>query len=125
MPEVATRFNCPSWMNKYARILFHELQGHLRALGLLTELDRSAFLMLCQSYGRMREAQETIEREGFSVKGSRGERKHPALTVLHQAETFFLKMAGEFGMTPSSRSRISISPPPPRDDDPFGLLTQP
>jgi len=92
-------------------------------LGLLTELDMAALAGYCQSYHHWIEAEKKIEKEGLIItvidsQGSKQLRLSPYLKI---ADKFMAQMKSflvEFGMTPSSRSRVSISGPKD-EDNPF------
>ena len=106
----------PSWLNGEARREWQRVAPKLTALGLLTELDRTALTAFCVAWAHLREAEAAVQRDGLTVPGYRGApRKHPALTVINQATQQLRAWALELGLTPSARSRLDL--PPPEDDD--------
>jgi P27 family predicted phage terminase small subunit len=84
----------------------------LHACGLLSRLDYAALLGYCQALGRWREAEREIQRQGLLVKSPNGfPVQNPYLSVANRAMKQVKEFASEFGLTPSSRTRIAISPP--------------
>ena len=90
----------------------------LLAAGIVTELDASAFAAYCQSYARWLEAQAVLAKTAMLVKNKQGFlMANPLLRVARDAQEQFTKILSEFGMTPSSRSRVHANAP--KDADPF------
>ena len=90
---------------------------------MLTLADRSAFAAYCTAYGRWVEAEQQVQKYGTIVKSpNKGfPMKSPYLTVADQALESMRKLMVEFGLTPSSRSRIKV--PDNRDaTDEFDLF---
>lgn len=91
----------------------------LHRLGLVTELDLTTLAAYCEAWGRYVDAQADLRAYGAVVEGYRGGLvKNPAAQVARDALADMLKLAVEFGMTPSSRGRIHI---PGEDEDGDGL----
>ena len=104
---------CPSWLSPYAKEEWHRVAGALERLGLLTQVDGSALAGYAAAWGTMRKAQETIQSEGLTFTTDSGYiREHPEVGVAHRAWTQVRAFAVELGMTPSSRSRISVPSKP-------------
>ena len=82
---------CPDWLMPEAKKKWERLAKLMNQMGVLTEVDMAAFAAYCQSYARWREAQEHITSGGSTFETDKG----------YQA-------ASEFGLTPSSRSRIVV-----------------
>ena len=78
---------------------------------LLTHADRAALTAYCVVYGRWVEAEKQVLKHGTIVKSpNKGfPMKSPYLTVAENAMEAMRKMMVEFGLTPSSRSRIKVS----------------
>jgi len=76
----------------------------------LTKADRSSLAAYCVAYSRWVEAEALVKKFGTIVKSpEKGfPMKSPYLTVADQALETMRKLMVEFGMTPSSRSRLSI-----------------
>ena len=80
----------------------------LAGLGVLTEADMPAFRMMAEHFAMAIDAAEKIEATGLLVTDSRGDlRKNPLAQVMRDNSAAFRMYAVEFGMTPSSRSRLT------------------
>ena len=114
-PEVG-RVTCPRWLMPEAKKEWKRIVGELSALGLLTQLDRAAFAGYCQSWARFLESEETLNKEGPLVISAKGAVSvHPSTWIAGSSLKQMLKFAQEFGLTPSSRGRISVAPKAPGD----------
>jgi P27 family predicted phage terminase small subunit len=98
---------CPGHLNAPAKREWHRIAGDLYRAGLLTVADRAALAAYCQAYGRWVQAEEIIAKKGEVVKTTNGNIiQNPYLPIATRAMDQMLKIEIEFGMTPSSRSRI-------------------
>jgi P27 family predicted phage terminase small subunit len=78
--------------------------------GLLTKIDSSALVAYCQTYARWCEAEEEIRRTGTVIKSTKGQPMViPFLKVANIAWQQWTRMLTEFGMSPSSRSRVTVA----------------
>ncbi len=102
---------CPSWLSRDAKAEWRRVAPELKRLGLLTVVDVSALAMYCESYSQWREAVRIIEREGQTYSHDGLIRTHPACHVANNAARTANLFAGQFGMTPSARTKLSIEPP--------------
>lgn len=88
---------------------------------LLTEWDRDAFCVFCEAVVHHREACRLMA-AGMLVKGARGGLvKNPAAQVVRDNAAVIRAFAGEFGLTPSARSGISL--PNDTADELAGILS--
>lgn len=79
----------------------------LEAMGLLTEMDMAAFAGYCQAYARWKEAEEFISQHGSMVRTPNGYLQQiPQVSIAQTNQKIMLKFCEQFGLTPSSRSRI-------------------
>ena len=98
---------CPSWLNDEAKAEWDRLADKMMNLGTLTEMDMAAFAGYCQSYARWKEAEEFIEKHGTIVKTPSGYwQQVPQVSIAQTNLKVMLKFCSEFGLTPSSRSRM-------------------
>jgi P27 family predicted phage terminase small subunit len=75
--------------------------------GLVTEIDGTALAMLAQTWDRYVKASEKYNSVGPVVLSpNKFPIQNPYLAVLNKAQEQYLKLEVEFGMTPSSRSRV-------------------
>ena len=71
--------------------------------------DRGGYggICYCQSYARWKEAQEHIDSEGSTFETDKGyQQQTPWVGIANTNQKLMLQAASEFGLTPSSRSRI-------------------
>ena len=79
----------------------------MNQMGVLTEVDMAAFAAYCQSYARWKEAQEHITSGGSTFETYKGyQQQTPWVGIANTNQKLMLQAASEFGLTPSSRSRI-------------------
>jgi P27 family predicted phage terminase small subunit len=103
----------PAHLDERARSKFAELAAMLARCGVMTELDRDALARYCVIWCRWVDAEAEIKRKGPIVKTEAGNIIHsPYLAVANRSHRQLAQLEGEFGLTPSSRSRVRASPPP-------------
>jgi P27 family predicted phage terminase small subunit len=111
--------SCPSHLNPVAKAEWRRITPLLHKCGLLSELDRAALAAYCQAWARWVEAERAIAEVGSLVKAPSGYLiPHPYLGIANRAMKQMHSLLAEFGMTPSSRTRIKTGAP--RPPDPFG-----
>ena len=99
--------DCPDWLEEEAKEEWDRLAEPMFRLGILSELDMAPFAIYCQAYARWKEAEEFISQHGSIVKTKNGFwQQVPQVTISHANQKIMLQAASEFGLTPSSRSRI-------------------
>jgi P27 family predicted phage terminase small subunit len=101
----------PSHLKHEARREWNRIAPELMQLGLLTRIDRAALAAYCQTWGRWCEAELKVKEAGLVVKMKGGQViPNPYLSVANAALKQLKAFATEFGLTPSSRSRLSVAP---------------
>ena len=104
--------SCPDYITGHGRMLWKDLGPKLIAVKILTELDISMFGTLCVAYARMQDALDELTSDGLTIKGERGHlKKNPAFTVYKSYSEMFRRVAGDFGLTPTSRMKLDIKIP--------------
>lgn len=99
----------PGGMTKREKHHWDTLAPGLRDTGILTALDVPMFRMLCNSLALIDEADAAIRKDGLTQKTKLGNRAtSPWFRIRAQAEKQAIRMMGEFGLSPSSRSRLKI-----------------
>lgn len=99
--------SCPKWLDKDAKKEWRRLAPKLEAMGLLSEVDMAAFAGYCQSYSRWKENEEFITEHGSLVRTPSGYwMQVPQVSIAQQYMKQMEKFAEQFGLTPSSRSRL-------------------
>lgn len=79
----------------------------LHPLGLVTTIDKDALAMYCTIYVRWVKAERMVREKGEIIKTAAGNIiQNPYLSIANRALDQLNKLGAEFGMTPSSRSRV-------------------
>ena len=109
----------PVWLVPEAKVEWARLGPRLRDAGLLSAIDRTAFAAYCQAYGTWAAAEKALAElrkvdndpmagHVTKTKGG-GLTYHPLAVVASKARAEAVKIAAEFGLTPSSRARFDTS----------------
>jgi P27 family predicted phage terminase small subunit len=121
---------CPEWLRAVAKVEWKRICPILHGMGLMTQVDRTALAAYCQSYAKWKEAEEFVEKHGmtyqFPKKDETGKvvsmyiAPFPQVSIargcLEQVKSFCV----EFGLTPSSRARMTL--PSEKQADSFDKL---
>ena len=98
---------CPKWLEPEAKKEWRRLCKKMEMMGVLSEVDMAAFAGYCQAYARWKEAEEFITQHGTIVKTPSGYwQQVPQVSIAQTYLKIMERFASEFGLTPSSRSRI-------------------
>ncbi len=101
---------CPDFLEGRARKEYFRIGRKLERIGILTEIDDLALTGLCQSWAEYLEATEQVRKTGMLVKAPSGYPiLNPYVVLANQALKRVKAFLTEFGMTPSSRSRVSAA----------------
>lgn len=125
---------CPAHLQGEARREWRRIGRKLLACGLMTEIDGAALALYCTSWARWVEAEGNLVRYGTVIKAPSGYPIiSPYLSIANTAMAQMTRLLVEFGMSPSSRSRVVAVPPPTvprtydaptRDEDPRVVLRE-
>jgi len=108
----------PDWLSPPARAEWARVAPELERLGLLTAVDGAVLGAYCQAYAHMVQAEEVIERLGLvMVLPSGYEQQRPEVSIAMKSAQMVKAFAAEFGLTPSSRGRMTLPPQDPGDGD--------
>jgi P27 family predicted phage terminase small subunit len=113
-PAVQTP-ECPLHLDDEAQVEWSRIPPELNTLGLFTRIDRAAY---CQAWSRWVKAEEMLKSTGPVIKSKTTGAidQNPYLAVANRAMKQMRDFLTEFGMTPSSRSRVSAGLPAVRDE---------
>lgn len=101
---------CPKWLENEAKKEWRRLARQMEQLGIMTQVDMAAFAGYCQAYARWKGAEEFITQHGSIVKTPSGYwQQVPQVSIAQTYLKIMNKFAEQFGLTPSSRSRIIAS----------------
>jgi P27 family predicted phage terminase small subunit len=99
--------SCPKWLEPEAKKEWRRLAKKMELMGVLTEVDMAAFAGYCQAYARWKEAEEFLTQHGTIVKTPSGYwQTVPQVAIAQTYLKLMNRLAEQFGLTPSSRSRI-------------------
>lgn len=105
----------PPFLSDEAKVEWGRVCDALYSAGILTKTDRAALAAYCQAFGRWQQAEEALakmaERDGVTkgimIKTTNGNVvQNPLVGTANKAMADMVRIAAEFGMTPSARSRI-------------------
>lgn len=101
----------PDWLSLQAAAHWPAVADQLERAGVLTSMDAHALAMYCEAFARWQDANALIAKTGLVVPGQKGTlTQNPAVHIANAAFDQMRKMLIEFGMTPSSRSRVIKAP---------------
>jgi phage terminase, small subunit, putative, P27 family len=115
--------SCPLWLEEEAKIEWARMEEQMEHLGILTEIDMAAFAGYCQAYARWKEAEEFLTQHGTIVKTKSGYwQQVPQVSIAQTYLKIMNKFCEQFGLTPSSRSRIITEQGTDKGNDEMELL---
>jgi P27 family predicted phage terminase small subunit len=114
----------PEYLEGLAAEAWDVLAPYLVALGVLTKGDAMALEMACQAYARWRTAEGEVATLGAVIKSPNSNYPilNPHLSVANAAQKQLQGLLVEFGLTPSSRSRIKLPLDAGKVEDAFDVL---
>jgi len=93
------------------------LEPMLRASKVLTAGDRGSLVALCQQWSRYLEATQQVAVLGLVITSPSGyPMTNPYIGIANKCLSMCVKLWTELGLTPSARSRVTISDTAPTDD---------
>jgi P27 family predicted phage terminase small subunit len=101
---------CPDWVADWGQRLWRQLAPDLVDKQVLTFWDVPLFASGCDWWALYREATQDVWKRGTLVKGSRGQVKNPNVEVARAAFESAVKIFARFGLTPSDRAQLRLSP---------------
>ena len=110
----------PDTLDKVGRRAWRALCEALEALGILSTVDAQALQIYCECYSGYREALEKVREFGMVLNIDGKPRRNPYMAEVHQHRAEIMRMQSEFGLTPSSRSRLVV----PGADKPLDILDE-
>jgi P27 family predicted phage terminase small subunit len=115
--------DAPSHLSREARKEWDRIVPELTALGLLARIDRAALALYCQAWGRLQVVERALSSEQNRLADDGKDPSGALVTVTPSGfsrEAVLSRLAGDlgqqvdrylaaFGMSPSSRSRVTVS----------------
>jgi len=108
MPERA-RPSAPAGISERGREAWGYVVGVLDRMGVLTEADAMAVELMCEARADWLSARDMIVEAGGEAYTTEAGliRAHPAVAMRNDAARRLQSLLAEFGMTPSSRSKVN------------------
>ena len=101
---------CPAWLDSVAKAHWKTVAPELERVGILTKIDAAALAAYCKNYSRWVGAEEVLTADGTTYKSQTAKgtiiRVRPELKIAEEAMRQMRAFASEFGLTPSSRTRL-------------------
>lgn len=105
-----SRPTCPAILTGPAKTEWKRIVPELEELGLLSELDRAALAMYCIAWGQVVTLGKMLKDQSPIIRTPNGAViDNPLISQRDRAMKLAHKFLTEFGMTPSSRSRVSVT----------------
>ena len=118
----------PAWLTGEARKMWDGLVPELLRMGVLTVLDGYSLAAACQEYSTWLKCQKILKKEGETYEytnknGSSNTITRPEVGVANKALAQYRAFMAEFGLSPSSRTRLEMAPDDQMDDELEKLLS--
>lgn len=109
--------SCPSWLDDDAKRVWRYTIEELKAMKLVTRADRDALAAYCTFVVQFERATRLVNTAGALIKGRKdGVVKNPAAQIQRDAALMMNRYASEFGLSPRSRSEITVKPDVSEDE---------
>ena len=105
----------PDWLPESLRSEHHRLGGLLLDMRVLTLADGDALAHMVLALHQWREARAMVEQTGAVIDRPSGPSPSPWCTVEQKYYDRWLRLALQFGLTPSSRTSLGATPAKPDD----------
>ena len=116
----------PAWLSAEARTKWDEIAAALSQVGILTHVDSDILTMYAVTWVEWKRATLAILDHGLTMTTLKGEeRTSPHVLIRNKSLMQLRALAGELGMSPSSRSRVQSTTPTrrPANSKWGGMLT--
>ncbi len=122
-PQPLAGAECPEWLSEIAKAEWLRVAPELERIGLLTQIDSTALAAYCAAYARWQMAEEALARHGLTFVTEGGySAQRPEVSIANKAMAEIRAFCKEFGMTPSSRGRMSLPGKDGEEIDPLEKL---
>lgn len=100
----------PEHLSPEVKLVWQKLSIQLASMNVLSTVDAMAFELLCQQYVEYRIAVANVEEYGHVIDVDGRPKRNPFDIVKERLTCALQKSLSEFGLTPSSRSRMEALP---------------
>ncbi|KDR95912.1 phage terminase, small subunit, putative, P27 family [Peptoclostridium litorale DSM 5388] len=109
----------PTFLDRLAKKEWKRVVPLLEKNGLLTEADTAALAAYCQNFSRWVDAEKLVSEKGYTYTTDKGNViQRPEVGIANTAMKLMKSFAQEFGLTPSSRTNLSVKEAD-ESEDPF------
>src|SRR3990172_3936709 len=98
----------PRGMGGLQKKFWNEYAPELERLQILTGVDSAAFRLMADHFAIAVQAVRELQAEGLNVEAKEGIKKNPLAQIFKDNSLAFKAFASEFGLTPSSRTRLKM-----------------
>ena len=116
----------PEGFEEDEKKIWDEVTSELSKLGILYSIHRFSIEMICTEYGIYKKACKNLRKSGMTVtvvtKSGEYETKSPWVSIRNESFANFKSMLVEFGLTLSSKGKITVPEKKPEKGDPKKLL---
>lgn len=108
----------PAWLSRAAAAEWDRIVPLLLERRVLAEVDLGVLAAYCTAVGDLQMASEALKRKGVARYFKSGTlwKEHPAVKACREAEHDVRLLAGELGVSPASRSKVSSIPVPAEEN---------
>lgn len=120
-PALADNPDPFDWLSEAAQEIWRRLVPEMQTLGILTKVDLDTFGGYCAACATFQECEKYIADEGMTYESESEKfglqiKTRPEVRIRAEALKIVRSFASEFGLTPSSRTRIKIEKPDPQGE---------
>lgn len=102
----------PPFLDEYALLEWNRVVNDLHTMKVFAGIDQQSLAAYCISYSRWRHAEEELQivaqRDGVKDSLVQSAYPHVLIGIANTAMTHMIKIAGEFGMTCLSRTKLGV-----------------
>ena len=116
-PTIEGGGDCPEELQGEAQAEWFRIVADMKELGVMSKEYRPALIMYCDTWAEFIRCRDAVKGMGLTVRSANGSTaKNPLLSVLSQLKKEARAWLVEFGMTPTSKSRLNMEPTKVTDD---------
>ena len=105
----------PNGLPRVALMEWRRVAPLLVEMGVAGDVDRMALADYCLCVARLVDAEADIAKRGLLVEGDRGMVKNPSCQLAREYRNAVVKWSVQFGLTPSARKGVDVTPVKPTD----------
>ena len=115
---------CPSWFDAISKKEWKRVVPELKRMGYLAKVDGGALEACCLAYSGLIRSEQRLQAEGLTIEIEGVLRKNPLIPISHGYMEKYKSFLCEFGLTPSSRSRLQVDKPEKETNPLLAFLKQ-